>query len=321
MSTIAFLGLGAMGSRMATNLLAAGHRLRVWNRDRTEGGAFRREGARSCCASPAEAVQGAEFVVSIVADDRATRAVMLAPEGAIAAAAPGTVIVDSSTNTPAMAREAAMAFAARGVAYLDAPVSGSLAQAQNRELVFMVGGEQAAFARAEPVMAAMGRLARRIGPSGAGATLKLINNMISATLTAAIAEAAQAIEAAALDRAAALEILNEGAAGSRLMKAKLPKILERDFAPQFQLELMEKDLRYFPRARRRARATGADRLARARTVPRRAPRKLRKARLLGGVPVRRRRKTLARQGKRRRGVPPSCGAYAETAPAPREALD
>ncbi|MCX7961878.1 MAG: NAD(P)-dependent oxidoreductase [Burkholderiales bacterium] len=244
MSTIAFLGLGAMGSRMATNLLAAGHRLRVWNRDRTKAVAFGEKGA-VVCASPADAVRGAEFVVSIVADDRATRAVMLAPEGAIAAAAPGTVIVDSSTNTPAMAREAAKAFAARGVAYLDAPVSGSLAQAQNRELVFMVGGEQAAFARAEPVMAAMGRLARRIGPSGAGATLKLINNMISAALTAAIAEAAQAIEAASLERAAAMEILAEGAAGSRLMKAKLPKILERDFAPQFQLELMEKDLRYF----------------------------------------------------------------------------
>lgn len=244
MSTVAFIGLGAMGSRMAQNLLAAGHRLRVWNRDPAKAKPFGEKGAE-VCASPAEAVRGAEFAVSIVADDRATRAVMLAPQGVLGAAAPGTVVIDSSTNTPAMAREAAEAAAARGVAYLDAPVSGSLAQAQNRELVFMAGGDEAAFARARPLMAAMGRMARRVGASGAGATLKLINNMISASLTAAIAEAAQAAEAANLDRAAVLEILNEGAAGSRLMKAKLPKIFQRDFAPQFQLELMEKDLRYF----------------------------------------------------------------------------
>jgi 3-hydroxyisobutyrate dehydrogenase len=244
MSTVAFIGLGAMGSRMAQNLLAAGHRLRVWNRDPAKATPFAAKGAE-VCATPAEAVRGAEFAVSIVADDRATRAVMLGPQGVLGAAAPGTVVIDSSTNTPAMAREAAEAAAARGVAYLDAPVSGSLAQAQNRELVFMVGGDEAAFARAHPVMAAMGRMARRIGASGAGATLKLINNMLSASLTAAIAEAAQAVEAAKLDRAAALEILNEGAAGSRLLKTKLPKILQRDFAPQFQLELMEKDLRYF----------------------------------------------------------------------------
>jgi 3-hydroxyisobutyrate dehydrogenase-like beta-hydroxyacid dehydrogenase len=144
-----------------------------------------------------------------------------------------------------MAREAARAAAAKGVFYLDAPVSGSLAQAQGRELVILVGGDQAAFDKAQPVLLAMGRMARRIGDSGAGATLKLINNMLSASLTAAIAEAAQAAEAANLDRDATMEVLNEGAAGSRLMKTKLPKMFKRDFTPQFQLELMDKDLRYF----------------------------------------------------------------------------
>jgi len=91
----------------------------------------------------------------------------------------------------------------------------------------------------------MGRLARRVGESGAGATLKLVNNMLSGSLTAAIAEAATVAEAAGLDRTAALEILNEGAAGSRLLKSRLPKMFSRDFSPNFQLELMEKDLRYF----------------------------------------------------------------------------
>lgn len=244
MSTVAFVGLGAMGSRMALNLHAAGHELRVFNRDRTKTGQFADKSIQ-VCDSPAAAAKGAEFVCSMVADDVATRVVMLRESGIVRAAAPGTIIIDSSTNSPATAREVAFEAKARGCVYLDAPVSGSIAQAQGRELVFMVGGEKPAFEKAQPLFAAMGRLARRIGDSGAGATLKLINNMLSASLTAAIAEAAQAAEAANLDRDAALEILGEGAAGSRLMKTKLPKIFKRDFAPQFQLELMEKDLRYF----------------------------------------------------------------------------
>jgi 3-hydroxyisobutyrate dehydrogenase len=247
MSTVAFMGLGAMGSRMAMNLHAAGHSLRVFNRSREKTRPFADKGIE-VCASPAAAAKGAEFVCSIVSDDIATREVMLGDDGksgAVGAAAPGAIILDSSTNTPAMAREVAQAAAAKGVFYLDAPVSGSMAQAQGKELVILVGGDQAAFDKARPVLGAMGRMVRRIGGSGAGATLKLINNMLSASLTAAIAEAALAAEAAGLDREATMEILAEGAAGSRLMKTKLPKMFKRDFSPQFQLELMEKDLRYF----------------------------------------------------------------------------
>ena len=244
MSTVAFIGVGAMGSRMASNLRAAGHALRVYNRDRAKTRALADQGAQAC-DTPAAAAKGAEFVVSMVADDAATRAVMLGADGVVAAAAAGTVIVDSSTNTPAMAREVARAAAARGVAYLDAPVSGSLAQAQGKELVFMVGGERAAFDRAKPLMAAMGRMATHMGASGTGATVKLINNMLSGTMTCAIAEAVTIAESAGLDVAAALEVLGEGAAASRLLKTRMPKMFKRDFAPQFQLELMEKDLRYF----------------------------------------------------------------------------
>jgi 3-hydroxyisobutyrate dehydrogenase len=247
MSTVAFIGLGAMGSRMAMNLHAAGHKLRVYNRDQAKTKPFAAKGIE-VCDSPAAAAKGAEFVCSIVSDDIATRAVMLGADGksgAVGAAAPGTIILDSSTNTPAMAREVAFAARARGVFYLDAPVSGSLAQAQGKELVILVGGDKAAFDKAQAVLGAMGRMVRRIGDSGAGATLKLINNMLTATLTAAIAEGAQAAEAANLDRDATMEVLNEGAAGSRAMKTKLPKIFKRDFSPQFQLELMDKDLRYF----------------------------------------------------------------------------
>jgi len=244
MSTVAFIGLGAMGSRMAMNLHSAGHSLRVFNRNKEKTKPFADKGVQ-VCDSPAAAAKGAEFVCSIVSDDIATNEVMLGGKGVVGAAAPGAIILDSSTNTPAMAREVAFAARAKGVFYLDAPVSGSLAQAQGKELVMLVGGDKAAFDKAQPVLLGMGRMVRRIGDSGAGATLKLINNMLSATLTAAIAEAAQAAEAANLDREATLEVLAEGAAGSRLMKTKLPKIFKRDFSPQFQLELMDKDLRYF----------------------------------------------------------------------------
>jgi len=244
MSMVAFIGLGAMGSRMAMNLHSAGHLLRVFNRSKEKTKPFADKGA-VVCESPAAAVKGAEFVCSMVSDDAATREMMLGASGVIGAAAPGAIVLDSSTNTPAMAREVAAAAAAKGVLYLDAPVSGSLAQAQGKELVILVGGDKAAFDKAQPVLGAMGRMVRRIGGPGAGATLKLINNMMSASLTAAIAEAAQMAEAANLDRDAALEVLGEGAAGSRLMKTKLPKMFKRDFSPQFQLELMDKDLRYF----------------------------------------------------------------------------
>mgnify|MGYP001617848503 CR=1 FL=1 len=244
MSTVAFIGLGAMGSRMAMNLHAAGHKLRVYNRDKAKAKPFADKGIE-VCDSPAAAVKGAEFVCSIVSDDVATRQVMLGEKGVVGAAAAGTIVMDSSTNTPAMSREVAFAARARGIFYLDTPVSGSLVQAQGKELVILVGGDRAAFDKAQPVLSAMGRMVRRIGDSGAGATLKLINNMLSATLTAAIAEGAQAAEAANLDREATMEVLGEGAAGSRLMKTKLPKIFKRDFSPQFQLELMDKDLRYF----------------------------------------------------------------------------
>lgn len=233
-----------MGSRMAMNLHKADFSLRVWNRDRAKSKTFSDQ-LIEVAESPAAAARGADFVVSIVADDVATREVMLGPSGILGAVSAGTIIIDSSTNTPAMAREAAKAAAGRGAIYLDAPVTGSLAQAQGRELVFMVGGDEAAFRKAQPLFTAMGRIASRMGGTGAGATVKLINNMVSATLTAAVAEAVQVAEAAGVDTEAATAILSEGRAGSRLVKTKMPKMFKRDSTPQFQLELMDKDVRYF----------------------------------------------------------------------------
>ncbi len=243
-TTIAFIGTGAMGAEMAGNLLNAGFALRVYNRSASKARPLLEAGA-TACASPAEAAAGAAFVVSMIADDKAAREVMLGPDGVVGAAAPGTIVIDSSTLTPTMVREIAAAAAARGIPYLDAPVSGSIAQARGRELVFMVGGDAAALERARPVMMAMGRMIKHMGASGSGATIKLVNNMLSGTISAALAEALSVAEAAGLDPAAVLEVLGEGAGGSRLMKSKIPKMTGRDFKPQFQLELMENDVRYF----------------------------------------------------------------------------
>jgi 3-hydroxyisobutyrate dehydrogenase len=244
MTEVAFIGLGAMGSRMAMNLLGAGFALRVWNRDPAKARRLTDAGAR-LATSPADAANGAAFVLSIIADDLATREVMLGASGIVARATPGTIVIDASTNTPAMAREVAAAAAARGVHYLDAPVLGSTPQAEAGELVFLVGGDPAVFERSKPVLGAMSRACHYLGDSGAGATIKLINNMVSGSLLAVLAEAAQVAEAARLDPVAAVAALSDGAAGSRMLSSKLPKMFERDFAPQFQLELMEKDLRYF----------------------------------------------------------------------------
>jgi 3-hydroxyisobutyrate dehydrogenase len=233
-----------MGSRMAMNLHNAGFALRAWNRDPAKARPLTDAGAR-LAASPSDAASGASFVLSIVADDLATRDVMLGASGILARAAPGTIVIDASTNTPATAREIAGTAAARGVHYLDAPVLGSLPQAEARELVFLVGGDQAAFDRSKPVLGAMSRACHYLGDSGAGATVKLINNMVAGSLLAVLAEAAQVAEAAGLDPTAAVAALSDGAASCRMLRSKLPKMFQRDFTPQFQLELMEKDVRYF----------------------------------------------------------------------------
>lgn len=242
--SVAFIGLGAMGAPMAASLLDAGIALRVYNRTPARAQPLGGRGA-TVCDSIAGVVEGARFVVSMVSDDNASRAVMLSADGVVARAAPGTVIVDASTNSPALTRQVAAEAHRRGLAHLDAPVSGSVAQALSRELVFMVGGELPALELARPLLDAMGRLTIYMGHSGAGATMKLVNNMLSAVLTAAIAEAMSVAQAARLDPEATRQVLGEGAAGSRLTRSKIPKMIARDFSPQFQLELMDKDLRYF----------------------------------------------------------------------------
>ena len=243
MMNIGFLGTGVMGGGMASRLLATGATLAVWNRHRERAEPLVAQGAR-LAASPRDASAGAGAIVSMVADDRASRAVWLGPDGALAGAAPGTILIESSTLSPAWCEELAAAAAERGCSLLDAPVTGSKTQAATGELRFLVGGPAEVLERARPVFAAMGRETLHLGATGAGARMKLINNFVCGVQAGALAEAVAVIEAAGLDRDTALSILGNGAPGSPLVKAVATRMSTPDYTVNFGLALMDKDLSY-----------------------------------------------------------------------------
>jgi len=240
---IAFLGLGLMGSGMAGRLLAHGFPLTVFNRSPEKAKALAAAGAR-VAASPRAAAVGAEVVISMLADDTAARASWLGPDGALAAAAAGTVCIECSTVTVGWVRELGEAAAARGCALLDAPVTGSKAHATAGELTFLVGGPAATLEKVRPVLEAMSKAIVPLGPLGSGALLKLINNFVCGAQVAALAEAVAMIERSGLDRTKALEILTNGAPGSPLVKTVAARMTAPDYTPNFLLRLMAKDIDY-----------------------------------------------------------------------------
>ena len=241
--SVAFLGLGIMGSGMAGRLLAHGFHVSVYNRDPQKAAPLQSAGG-TVAGSPREATDGAAVVVSMVADDAAARSVWLGENGALAGAAPGAVLVESSTITVDWVKELAAAAAAKGCDLLDAPVTGSKAQAASGELNFLVGGSTSALETARPALTAMSRSIVHLGPSGSGALLKLINNFLCGVQVASLAEGLVVIERSGLDRAKALEILTNGAPGSPLVKALSARMTTRDYQPNFLLRLMAKDLSY-----------------------------------------------------------------------------
>jgi len=240
---IAFFGLGLMGSGMARRLLTAGFPVTVFNRDRAKAVALESEGA-NVAASPRDAAKNTEVVVSMVADDNASRAMWLGEQGALASVVRGAVLIEASTLTVDWVRELAREAAAKGCELLDAPVTGSKIHAAAGELNFLVGGSAAGLEKARPILAAMSRSITHIGPSGSGALLKLINNFLCGVQGAALAEALALIEKGGLDRTRALDVLTGGAPGSPLMKTLLGRIAAGDYTPNFRLALMAKDLAY-----------------------------------------------------------------------------
>jgi 3-hydroxyisobutyrate dehydrogenase len=240
---IALLGLGLMGSGMAGRLLDAGYPLTIWNRNPGKTQALADRGAR-VAGSPREAATGAAVVISMLADVPVCRDVWLGRGEAILGAAPGTILVESSTITVEWVHELDRAAREHGCELVDAPVTGSKPQAAAGQLLFLAGGSSAALDKITPILKSMGRDVVHVGPVGSGARLKLINNFLSGSQVAALAEALSLIERSGLDTQKALGVLTEGAPGSPLVKLLSGRMTARQYEPNFLLRLMAKDLRY-----------------------------------------------------------------------------
>lgn len=243
MKKIALLGLGTMGSGMGSSILKAGFPLSVYNRTAAKAEPLRSAGA-TVAASPGEAADDADIVLSMLADDNASRAAWLGPQGALESAKRGRILIESSTITPEWIAELTRESEKRGCVLLDAPVTGSRAQAAAGELTFLVGGPSDALETARPLFEAMGKKIVHLGPSGSGSRLKLINNFLCGVQLTSLAEAIGWIEHAGLNAEVAIETLNAGAPGSPMLKAMSQRMMNRDYRVNFLMRLLEKDLRY-----------------------------------------------------------------------------
>lgn len=241
---VALMGLGIMGAGMAGRLLDAGFPLALYNRSRSKAEAF--SGA-TVASSPREAAAHAEIIISMVADDAASRGVWLGPDGALAGAAKGSILIECSTLTVAWIRELAALAAKQGCELLDAPVTGTKPHAASGQLLFLVGGSQKALETARPVFAVMGRDAVHLGPVGSGALMKLANNFLAGVQAASLGEAMALIDAGGIDRDQALSILMNGAPGSPLIKTLWDRIKSGSQETNFMLQWMAKDLEYSAR--------------------------------------------------------------------------
>ena len=239
---IGFIGLGIMGRGMAANILKAGFPLTVWNRtpERTE--ALAAAGA-AVAATPAALAAASDIVITCVSDTPDVQAVILGEDGVLRGAQSGSLVIDMSTISPAVTQEIAAALSARGVAMLDAPVSGGSEGAARGTLSIMVGGAVEALERAMPVLQTMGQRITHVGSTGAGQTVKLVNQVIVVGNCLAMAEGLMLAQAGGVDLERALDAVSGGAAGSWMLSNRGPQILARDWRPGFTIALQQKDLR------------------------------------------------------------------------------
>jgi 3-hydroxyisobutyrate dehydrogenase len=240
---VAILGLGIMGTGMADRLLSANFPLTVYNRNREKSVPFAEAGAFTA-ESPRDAASRSEIILSMVGDDAASRNTWLGENGALAGASPGSVLIESSTLSGDWIQELAAKANERGCRFLDAPVTGTKPHAASGELVFLVGGSAEALDAARPVFSVLGRDVVHLGPVGSGSLMKLINNFVCGVQAASFAEALAMIDAGGLDRAKAVSILTGGAPGSGIVKRMADRIAASDFAPNFALRWMAKDIGY-----------------------------------------------------------------------------
>jgi len=240
---VAILGLGVMGSGMAARLLAEKFQVTVYNRNPQKSIALGDNGA-FVASSPREAAARSEVVISMVADDGASRAVWSGENGALAGASSTTVLIESSTLSVGWVKRLAAVAAQRGCELLDAPVTGTKSHAASGQLSFLVGGSAEALKKAQPVFSALGRETVHLGPTGSGALVKLVNNFLCGVQAASLAEGFSLIEKSGLNYDKAVAFLINGAAGSPLIKTVSARATARDFTPIFLMRLMAKDLIY-----------------------------------------------------------------------------
>jgi 3-hydroxyisobutyrate dehydrogenase len=237
------LGLGIMGSRQAANLVRAGFDLTVWNRTTATAEAFCEAHRARPARTPAQAAEGAEFVITMVVDGPQVEEVVLGENGAASGAAPGTLFIDCSTIGPAATLEIGERLTERGLRMLDAPVTGSSPKAEDGTLTIMVGGEAEDFARALPLLEAMGELIVHAGPLGHGQMVKLLNNAVAASNAAVLGQALVVGAKAGVDLDALVQVMGAGAGGSAMLDLKAGPMRTHDFSTLFKLEHMLKDVR------------------------------------------------------------------------------
>jgi 3-hydroxyisobutyrate dehydrogenase-like beta-hydroxyacid dehydrogenase len=241
---IAFLGLGIMGSRMAANLVRAGHEVTVWNRTASTADAFVVEHSSARVApTPRDAASAVEIVVTMVVDGPQVEQVLLGEEGAADGAQAGTLFIDCSTIGPAAARLIGDTLRTHSFGFLDAPVTGSSPRAEDGTLTFMVGGDRGEFDRAQPAFDAMGKVIIYAGELGQGQLVKVINNTVAAVNATTLGQALLAGAGAGADLDALVAVMAAGSGGSVMLDLKAGPMRRHDYSTLFKLDHMLKDVR------------------------------------------------------------------------------
>ena len=240
--TIAFVGLGVMGYPMARHLAAAGHRIRVYNRTQSKAQSWLADNPGISAATPREAASGANLVFTIVGNDDDVRAVAHGNTGVLAGIEPGAVFVDHTTTSAELAQELADAALGRGCGFVDAPVSGGQAGAEQGQLTIMAGGDPDAFAAAEPVMAVYAKRIRRMGGAGFGQLTKTVNQICIAGVLQGLAEGLRFAELAGLEIEDVVDVISQGAAQSWQMDNRHATMTRGEYDFGFAVDWMRKDL-------------------------------------------------------------------------------
>jgi len=238
--TISYLGLGTMGSGMASNLLKAGHKLTVWNRSAEKCESFARKGAR-VAESPADAVRDVDLVMYSLSNDQAVEEVVFGARGILSGINEGQIVMDMSTVLPAMSLREQEAYAKLGADFLDAPVFGSKQESADAKLWIMAAGKRDIFEKVKPILRQLGQTVHYFGKNGNAAAMKLVGNLIVALEMEALAEGLVLAQKAGLDLNTVMEVLKVADFRSPLIVSNGQNILKRDFSPSFALKLMLKD--------------------------------------------------------------------------------